>query len=88
MAHALLFSTGVPSNSLAKLARLLVEAQASIRITAEFLKLVWFQTVNILNVTTSRAIIIDVIGYLNETALDSLRAKNDIQDLSPERLAR
>ncbi|ORY98687.1 hypothetical protein BCR43DRAFT_436798 [Syncephalastrum racemosum] len=79
--------TGVPSNSLAKLARLLVEAQASIQITAEFLKLVWFQTVNVLNVTTSRAIIIDVIGYLNETALDSLRAKNDIQDLSPERLA-
>ncbi|CAO3591912.1 unnamed protein product [Absidia cylindrospora] len=78
--------TGIPAVSLAKIARSLVEAQASISTTAEFIKLIWFQVVNGLNVVTSHAVIIDVIGYLNETALESLKSKNQSESLSAKRL--
>ncbi|KAI8139160.1 hypothetical protein BJV82DRAFT_275633 [Fennellomyces sp. T-0311] len=79
--------TGIPSTSIAKIARHLVLARASICTTAKFVELLWFQAVNVLNVSTSRAVIIDVIGYLNEIALESLRSKENDQDLSMERLA-
>ncbi|KAI9498425.1 hypothetical protein BDB00DRAFT_448176 [Zychaea mexicana] len=79
--------TGIPPASVAKIARHLVLARASITTTAKFVELLWFQSVNILNVSTSRAVIIDAVGYLNEIALDSLHAKENDQDLSMERLA-
>ncbi|KAI9311467.1 hypothetical protein BX666DRAFT_929792 [Dichotomocladium elegans] len=78
--------TGIPSSSVTKIGRYLVTAKASIRITAEFIKLLWFQAVNVLNVFVSRAVIIDVIGYLNEIALQSLRMKENSQHLLVEEL--
>ncbi|KAI8366708.1 uncharacterized protein BYT42DRAFT_540161 [Radiomyces spectabilis] len=78
--------TGVPSNALAKIARLLVSNRVSIRTTAEFLKLLWYQAVNVLNVPTPRVVIIDIISYLNETALESFKSKNEAHELTLERL--
>lgn len=78
--------TGVPYNILAKIARLLVASQVPIDVMAEFTKLLWFQAVNILNINVSRAGIIDVIGYLNEIALDTLHAKGDKYSYTAEEL--
>ena len=80
--------TGIPPTSVAKIARHLVLARASLSMIANFVELLWYQTVNVLNVSTSRAVIIDVVGYLNEIALESLRDKENDQDLSMKRLAR
>jgi hypothetical protein len=82
-----LYSTGIPAASLAHIARLIVAARTSLNITAEFVKIVWFQAVNILNVPTPRAAVIDIIGYLNEIALDTLNVNNESQTLSDESLA-
>lgn len=61
-------------------------AQSPLSIIAEFVKLVWFQAVNILNVASPRASLIDIIGYLNEISLDKLNAYNENQALSDENL--
>lgn len=79
-------STGIPSASITKIARHLVDAQATIQMNAQFVKLLWFQTVNILNVHLSRAVIIDVVGYLNEIMLDELKRMNQDQHLSIDEL--
>ena len=79
-------STGIPSTSITKIARHLVEAQATIEMNAQFIKLLWFQAVNILNVHLSRAVVIDVVGYLNEIMLDELKRMNEDQHLSLEEL--
>lgn len=82
-----LYSTGVPSNSLAHIARLIVAARTPLDITAEFVKIVWFQAVNITSTPTPRAVVLDVIGYLNEIALDTLTVNNQSQSLSDESLS-
>ncbi|KAL7315393.1 hypothetical protein PS15m_004620 [Mucor circinelloides] len=78
--------TGIPSNSLAHIARLIVAARTPLDITAEFVKIVWFQAVNGLNMPTPRAAVIDVIGYLNEIGLETLKMNNESQFLSDESL--
>lgn len=64
----------------------MVDAQATIQMNAQFVKLLWFQAVNILNVHLSRAVIIDVVGYLNEIMLDELKRMNQDQHLSIDEL--
>jgi hypothetical protein len=65
---------------------LIVAARTPLDITAEFVKIVWFQAVNGLNILTPRAAVIDVIGYLNEIALETLKVNNESQSLSDESL--
>ncbi|KAL9542636.1 hypothetical protein MBANPS3_008515 [Mucor bainieri] len=78
--------TGIPSNSLAHIARLMVAARTPLDMTAEFVKMVWFQAVHGLNMPTPRAAVIDIIGYLNEIALDTLQVNNESQALSDQSL--
>ncbi|KAL0078372.1 hypothetical protein J3Q64DRAFT_1872237, partial [Phycomyces blakesleeanus] len=78
---------GISSEALSKISRLLIAAGASIRTLAEFLKLVWFQAVNVLKITTSRAAIIDIVGYINEKTSGSLFSLNETPNLPTERLA-
>ncbi|KAI9303279.1 hypothetical protein BJ944DRAFT_165716 [Cunninghamella echinulata] len=78
--------TGINSTVLDKIAKSLVQAQASIATTTEFIKLIWFQVSNNLNVAIPHTSIIDIISYLNESALESLKLKNQSEDLSVERL--
>ncbi|KAI7905964.1 uncharacterized protein BX663DRAFT_247120 [Cokeromyces recurvatus] len=73
---------GIPSNSLSQIARLIVVARTPLDITAEFVKAIWFQAVNNIHIPTSRATVIDIIGYLNEIALDTLKLNNESQTLS------
>jgi hypothetical protein len=61
-------------------------ARTPLDVSAEFVKIVWFQVVNILNVPTPRASVIDIIGYLNEIALDTLTTNNENDDLSDQSL--
>ncbi|KAG0186217.1 hypothetical protein DFQ28_008166 [Apophysomyces sp. BC1034] len=84
MMHA---GTGVPSNFLAKIARLLVAARATIATIADFTKLIWFQAVNVLNVITAHTVVVDIIGYLNESVLDWLQSHIDTQELSADYIA-
>lgn len=81
------YSTGIPTNSLAHIARLIIAARSPIKIITAFVKIVWFQAVNILNTATPRAAVVDIIGYLNETSLDTLSAFNQNQKLSDENLS-
>ncbi|CAO3615313.1 unnamed protein product [Cunninghamella echinulata] len=78
--------TGINSTVLDKIAKSLVQAQASIATTTEFIKLIWFQVSNNLNTAIPHTSIIDIISYLNESALESLKLKNQSEDLSIERL--
>ncbi|KAI9029113.1 hypothetical protein CLU79DRAFT_736311 [Phycomyces nitens] len=78
---------GVSSEALTKISRLLIDGGVAIRTLAEFLKLVWFQAVNVLKVSTSRAAIIDIVGYINEKTSGSLFSINENQNLPIERLA-
>ncbi|KAK4518369.1 uncharacterized protein ATC70_001722 [Mucor velutinosus] len=78
--------TGIPSNSLSHIARLMVAARTPLDITAEFVKILWFQAVHGLNMPTPRAAVIDIIGYLNEIALDTLQVNNESQLLSDQSL--
>lgn len=71
---------------MAHIATLIVAARTPLNNTAEFVKIVWFQAVNILNVPTPRTAVIDVIGYLNEITLDTLNDTNENQTLSDEDL--
>lgn len=80
------YRTGVPYSILAKIARLLIASQVPLYIIAEFTKLLWFQAVNILNINVSRAAIIDVIGYLNEMALEALQSKGNEYSYTAEEL--
>ncbi|KAF7724279.1 hypothetical protein EC973_001180 [Apophysomyces ossiformis] len=83
MMHA---GTGVPSSFLAKLARLLVASKASIETIADFTKLIWYQAVNVLNVVTAHTAIVDIIGYLNESVLESLPLDDQDQVLSANQI--
>lgn len=71
---------------MSQIARLLVAARTPLHITAEFIKLVWFQAVNITNIATPRGAVIDVIGYLNEISMETLHGYNENQALSDESL--
>jgi hypothetical protein len=83
----LYYSAGIPSNVLAQIARLIVADGVPVDTIAEFIKIVWFQAINIPNVPISPTVIVDVIGYLNETALDTLAANNENQSLSDQNLS-
>ncbi|KAI8967150.1 hypothetical protein BDF20DRAFT_908514 [Mycotypha africana] len=78
--------TGIPSKHLAHMARLMVAAQSPLDLIAEFVKMMWFQVVNLMNVVTPRSTVIDVVSYLNETALMTVKESNENQNLSDESL--
>lgn len=64
----------------------MVTANVPLDIVAEFLKVIWFQIVNILNVPSPRTAIADIVGYLNEAVLDNLSALNGDQNISDNSL--
>ncbi|KAI9478247.1 MAG: hypothetical protein EXX96DRAFT_241867 [Benjaminiella poitrasii] len=77
----------IPSNSLSQIARLIVVVRTPLDITAEFVKAIWFQAVHNTHTPTPHATVIDVIGYLNEIALDTLKVNNESQSLSDASLS-
>lgn len=78
--------TGIPTISLQHIAELIVTANMPLDIVAEFLKVIWFQIVNVLNVPSPRTAIADIVGYLNEAVLDNLSALNGNQNISDNSL--
>lgn len=79
--------TGIPTNSLQHIAELIVTASMPLDIVAEFLKVIWFQVVNVLNVPSPRMAVADIVGYLNEAVLDDLGALNGNQSISDNSLS-
>lgn len=77
-------SAGIPSNVLGEIARLIVAARSPLETVAEFIKIVWFQAINIPNVPLPPTTVADVIGYLNEITVDTLSVTNESQSISDQ----
>ena len=82
----LFLSTGIPTTSLFHIARSIVTGGAPLNILADFVKAVWFQAVNVLNVPTTRGDVLEIIGYLNEVTLDTLGMMNESDTISDDML--
>jgi hypothetical protein len=53
---------------------------------AEFVKIIWFQAVNLLNVPSPRGVVLEMINYLNESTIDTLSRINENEDISDDYL--
>ncbi|KAG1524828.1 hypothetical protein G6F52_003864 [Rhizopus delemar] len=67
---------GVPSKILIQITALIISAHAPLDIITKFVKIVWFQIVNMLNAPVARDDIIEIMGHLHEATFDSLTTHN------------
>lgn len=84
--HFFLFRTGIPTNSLDHIAKSIIVANAPMHVLAEFVKIIWFQVVNLLNVPSPRGVVLDIISYLNESTIEMLGNKNENEEFSDDYL--
>lgn len=74
--HSYLFRAGVPSKILIQITTLIISAHAPLDVITKFVKIVWFQIVNVLNAPVVRGDVIEIMGHLHEATFDSLIMHN------------
>ncbi|KAI7862227.1 hypothetical protein BDF14DRAFT_1858334 [Spinellus fusiger] len=80
-------SVGIPSSSMIKIANFLVSAAVPVKTRAEFIKLIWFQAVNVLKTPTFRSDVLETVDYINRETVDLLYSDNESKNLSDEDLS-
>ncbi|KAI8993719.1 hypothetical protein BDB01DRAFT_716190 [Pilobolus umbonatus] len=76
--------TALPLNSLEQISQMLINNQSSLGILAQFLKIVWFQTVNIVSQQTSGLNVLNILEKLNKYAQVKLKDLNESEKISNE----
>lgn len=71
----------MPSKALIQIAKMLTKSQASLDVFAEFVKVIWLQTVGVSSGLLARKDIIEIIGHIHESQAEILSKLNDDRNL-------
>ncbi|RCI06289.1 hypothetical protein CU098_009425 [Rhizopus stolonifer] len=68
---------GIPSKVLIQITKLMTSANASLEVITKFVKIIWFQIVNVLNAPVAQGDLIEIMGYLHENTLNTIHSYLD-----------